>query len=117
MREGIAWDVSPCARPRRFQHERVRCERLTSEDGTVFWHGCFKAFGVDALVREFTLLFALSVPTDASDVSEDIAEPTSEDVAFIGRHRERFLDGIGEAVSGETEILEHDSRTRLRISG
>ena len=107
MREGIAWDVSACARPRRFQHERVRCERLSSEDGAVFWHGCFKAFGVDALVREFTLLFALSVPTHASDVSEDIAEPAAEDIAFIGRHRERFLDGIGEAVSGETEILKH----------
>ena len=107
MREGIAWGVSACARPRRFQHERVRRERLTSEDGTVFWHGCFKALGVDAFIRKFTILLTLPVPTNASDLSEDISEPASKDVAFIGRHPERFLDGIGEAVSGESEVLEH----------
>ena len=53
------------------------------------------------------MFFALSVLPDTRHVSEDISEPATEDVAFVGRHLERFLDSIGEAISGETEVWEH----------
>ena len=40
-------------------------------------------------------------------MSEDVSEPAAEDVAFIGGHLQRFLDGVGEAVACEAEVLEH----------
>ena len=86
----------------------MRCERLSAEHWAVIWDRCFKAFGVDAPVGELTLFLArVLCVTDAGDVSEDVSEPAAEDVAFVGRHLERFLDGVGEAVAREAEVLEH----------
>lgn len=44
---------------------------------------------------------------DASDIAEELSEPTAEDVRFEGWHLQRLLDGVGEAVVGESEVLEH----------
>ena len=48
-------------------------------------------------------------------MSEDVSEPAAEDVAFIGRHLQRFLDGVGEAVACEAEVLEHGGLLRIRL--
>ena len=85
-REGVAWDVLDFAGPGRFKHEGMRCVRLSSEDRTVLRHWRFKASGVDAFVREVTLVFALLLGTDADSVSEDVSKSASEDVAFVGWH-------------------------------
>ena len=93
----------------RFEDKRVRCERLTAEYRAVGGDGCFKAFGVDAAVRELALfLTRVLCAADAGDVAEDVSEPAAEDVAFVGWHLQRFLDGIGEAVACEAEVFEHD---------
>ena len=92
----------------RFEDKRVRCERLAAEHRTVVWNGCFKAFGVNTAVGELTLFLArVLCAADAGDVAEDVSEPAAEDVAFVGRHLQRFLDGVGEAVACEAEVLEH----------
>ena len=92
----------------RFEDKRVRCERLAAEHRTVGGDGGFKAFGVDAPIGELTLFLArVLCAADAGDVAEDVSEPTAEDVAFVGWHLQRFLDGIGEAVAREAEVLEH----------
>ena len=86
----------------------MRCERLAAEHRTVGWHRCFKAFGVDAAVGGLTLFLArVLCAADAGDVAEDISEPAAEDVAFVGRHLQRFLGGVGKAVLRESEVLEH----------
>ena len=94
----------------------MRCERLTAEHRTVGWDGCFKAFGVDAAVGKFALfLTRVFCPADAGDVAEDVSEPAAEDVAFVGRHLQRFLDSVGEAVAREAEVFEHGEGQRINI--
>ena len=85
----------------------MRCEGLTAEDGTAVGYRRFKAFGVDAPVWELTLCLTLGFTTDAGDVAEEIPESAAEDVAFVFWHLQGFLDGIGEAVACEAEVLEH----------
>ena len=86
----------------------MRCEGLAAEHRAVVWDGCFKAFGVDAAVGGLTLFLTRCLcPADAGDVSEDVSESAAEDVAFVGWHLERLLDGIGEAVARKAEVLEH----------
>ena len=51
------------------------------------------------------MLFALLRTADARNIAQDIPKTSSEDVAFIAWHSQRFLDGIGEAVSGKSEVL------------
>ena len=96
-----------------FEDKRVRCERLTAEHRTVVWDGGFKAFGIDAPVRELTLFLARFLcAADAGDVAEDVSESAAEDVTFVAWHLERFLDGVGEAVLREAEVLEHEDRVK-----
>ena len=96
----------------------MRCERLAAEHRTVGWDGCFKAFGVDAPIRELTLLLArVLCAADAGDVAEDVSESAAEDVAFVGWHLQRFLDGVGEAVACEAEIFEHYGRVGIILIG
>ena len=79
-----------------------------AEHRTVGWDWRFKAFGVDAPIWGLTLfLTRVLCAADAGDVAEDVSEPAAEDVAFVGRHLQRFLDGVGEAVACEAEVLEH----------
>ncbi len=85
----------------------MRCEGLSSEHRAIVWHGCFKAFGVDAPIWEYTLCFALLRAADAGDVAEDVSEPAAEDVAFMAWHLQGFLDGVCELVACEAEVLEH----------
>ena len=107
--EGIAWGVVLFRGAWRFEDKRVRCERLAAEHRTVVWNGCFKALGVDAAVGELTFFLARFFRVvNTSDIAEDVSEPAAEDVAFVGRHPQRFLDGVGEAVACEAEVLEHD---------
>ena len=86
----------------------MRCERLPAEHWTVVWDRGFKAFGVDASVWGLTFfLTRVLCAADAGDVAEDVSETAAEDVAFVGRHLQWFLDGVGEAVACEAEVLEH----------
>ena len=85
----------------------MRCVRLSSKDGNVLWHEGFKASGVDAFVWEMAVFFALLLGPDAGGLPEDVPESAAEDVAFVGRHLERFLDSVGEAVAREVEVFEH----------
>ena len=85
----------------------MRCKGLTSEDGAVRWHWGFKAFGVDTPIGVLTLFLALFRPSDAGDVAKEISESAAEDVAFVVWHLQRFMDGVGEAVASESEVLEH----------
>ena len=102
----------------RFEDKRVRCERLAAEHRAVGWDGCFKAFRVDAAVGKFALfLTRFLCPADAGDVAEDISESAAEDVAFVGRHLQRLLDGVGEAVACETEVLKHYGRVSIILIG
>ena len=94
----------------------MRCEGLSSEHRTVVWHGCFKAFGVDAPIWELAVCFALRFAADAGDVAEEVPEPAAEDVAFVCRHLQRFLDGVGESVACEAEVLEHNYVTNLLVT-
>ena len=105
--EGIPGCIVKLSGVRWFEDERVWGEGLTPEHGTIIGDWRFKAFGVDASVWELAQLLALSCIADACDVAQHIAEPTPEDVAFVLRHLQRFLDGIGEAVASKTEVLEH----------
>ena len=41
---------------------------------------------------------------------EDISKSAAEEVAFVLRESQRFLDSVGETVAGEAEILEHGSK-------
>ena len=82
-------------------------KRLTPEDMTVVRHWRFKAFGVDASIGKLALRLTVFRATDTGDVAQYIAEPAPENVAFVLRHLQRFLDGIGEAVACEAEVLEH----------
>ena len=107
--ESIAGCVFKFSGARRFEHKRMRCEGLSTEQWAVLWNGCFKAFGVDAPVWELTLFCARFFRlADASDVAQDITESAAEDVAFVVWHLQRFLDGVGEAVACESEVLEHE---------
>ena len=49
-------------------------------------------------------------------MSQDVSESAAEDVAFVGGHLQRFLDGIGEAVAREAEVLEHGFELSERIN-
>ena len=71
------------------------------------WHGCFKAFEVDAPIWELTPGLTFLCRADARNVSQRISEPTAEDIAFVPWHLQRFLDGIGEAVACKSEVLKH----------
>ena len=82
-------------------------KRLTSEDGTVVGHGGFKALGIHALSGKLTLIAASPLITDAGDFAQEISQLAAEDVAFVSRHRQRFLDSVGEAVACEAEVVEH----------
>lgn len=42
---------------------------------------------------------------DGRDMRLYISESAAEDVAFVGWHFERFLDGVGELIAGEAEVL------------
>ena len=86
----------------------MRCEGLTPENMTVIGDWRFKAFGVDTSIGKLALLLAVFRATDTCDVAQHITEPTPEDVAFVLRHLQRFLDGIGEAVASEAEVSEHE---------
>lgn len=85
----------------------MRCERLSTEHRAIVRDRRFKAFGVDASVWKLTPFFALLFTADAGDVAKDVSESAAEDVAFVVRHLQRFLDGVGEAVACEAEVLEH----------
>ena len=85
----------------------MRCKGLTAEHWTIGGNGCFKAFGVEASVWELTVFFALLLPSDTRNIAQDVPKPTAKDVAFVAWHLQRFLDGIGEAISGKSEVLEH----------
>ena len=52
---------------------------------------------------------------DAGDVAEEVSESAAEDVAFVGWHLQRFLDGVGESVLCEAEVLEHKWSLRVFI--
>ena len=80
---------------------------LASEDGTVVGDGGFKALGIYALPRELALIAASALIADAGDFAQDVSQLAAEDVAFVSGYRQRFLDGVGEAVAGETEVWEH----------
>ena len=86
----------------------MRSKRLTSEDGAIVGDGGFKAFGVNAPLWELTLLLTSPRTADAGDASQDISQSSTEDVALVSGHPQRLLDGVGEAVAGEAEVLEHD---------
>ena len=86
----------------------MRGKRLASEDRAIVKDGGFKAFGVDALPRKPTLVVAFSLIADTGDFSQEVSEPAAEDVAFVSGHLQRFTDGVGEAVAGETEVWEHN---------
>ena len=88
----------------------MRCEGLSTEHRAVVGDWGFKAFGVDASVLELALLFALLLTADTRDVPQDVSEPAAEDVAFVVWHLQRFLDGVGEAVLCEVEVLKHEYR-------
>ncbi len=45
---------------------------------------------------------------ETGDASQDISQSTTEDVALVSGHLQRLLDGVGESVAGESEVLEHD---------
>ena len=86
----------------------MRCEGLSSEHRTIVWNRGFEAFGVDAFLGILTFFLArFFCVADAGDVSEQVSESASEDVAFVRWHLEGFLDGVGEAVVGELEVFEH----------
>ena len=85
----------------------MRSKRLTSEDGAIVGDGGFKAFGVNAPLWELTLLLTSPRTADAGDASQDISQSSTEDVALVSGHPQRLLDGVGEAVAGEAEVLEH----------
>ena len=106
--ESLAWGVVLFLGAWRFEDKRVRCERLTTEHRTVGGDWGFEAFGVNAAIWELTLFLTRVLCTaDAGDVAKDITEPAAEDVAFVGRHLQLFLDGVGEAVLCEAEVLKH----------
>ena len=105
--KGIAGCVFEFSGAWRLQDERVRCEGLSTEHRAVVWYWGFKAFGVDAPVWELTLFFALLLTADTRNVPQDVSESAAEDVAFVVWHLQRFLDGIGESVACESEVLEH----------
>ena len=83
----------------------MRCEGLPAEHGTVVGDWGFKASGVDTPVWELTLLLTLLFTADTRNIPQDITESAAEDVAFVGWHLQRFLDGVGEAVLCESEVL------------
>ena len=83
-------------------------KRLASEDGTVVGDGGFQALGIHALTRELALIAASALIVDAGDFAQEGSQLAAEDVAFVSRHRQRFLDGVGEAVAGEAEVWEHN---------
>ena len=86
----------------------MRCERLSTEHRAVVWYWRFKAFGVDTSVWKLTLLLALLLTAGTRNIPQDVSESAAEDVAFVGRHPQRFLDGVCEAVAREAEVLEHE---------
>ena len=61
-----------------------------------------------------TGFFALSRLSDAGDVAEQVPESAAEDVAFVAGHLQRFLDGVGESVAGELEVIEHGAINSLQ---
>ena len=86
----------------------MRCERLAAEHRTIGGNWAFKTFGVDAAIWELTLFLArVLCAADAGDVPKDVSKPAAEDVAFGGWYLQRFLDGVGEAVLCEAEVLKH----------
>ena len=82
-------------------------KRLSSEDGTVFGDGGFKALGIHALPGKLTLIAATPLIVDAGDFAQEVSQLAAEDVTFVLWHRQRFTDGVGEAVVGEAEVWEH----------
>ena len=105
--EGIPRRIVAFPGARRFKDEWVGGKRLASEDGTVFGDGGFKALGIHALTRKLTLIAASPLIADAGDFAQDVSQLAAEDVAFVSRHRQRLLDGVGEAVACEAEVGEH----------
>ena len=59
------------------------------------------------------MVLTLLLGPNAGGLPEDVPESAAEDVAFVGGHLERFLDGIGEAVAREAEVLEHGQLNNL----
>lgn len=84
------------------------CEGLPSQHRAVIGYRRFKAFRVDAPVGELALCLAFCFTADAGDVAEEVSEPAAEDVAFVVGHLQGFMDGVGEAVACEFEVLEHE---------
>ena len=105
--KSVPRDVVQFSRVGRFEDEGMRGKRLASEEGAVVGDGGFKAFGINAFLRELALFLALTRRADAGDAAEDIAESAAEDVALVLRHPQRFTDGVGEPVACEAEVLEH----------
>ena len=114
--ESIAGGVVLFLGARRFKDKWVRCERLAAEHRTIGGNWAFKAFGVDTAVGELTLFLARVLrAADAGDVAEDVSEPAAEDVAFGGRHLQRFFDGVGEVIACKAEVLKHGFELFERI--
>ena len=106
--EGIPGCIVKLSGVRWFEDERVWGEGLTPEHGTIIGDWRFKAFGVDTSIGKLALRLAVFRATDTCNVAQYIAEPAPEDVAFVLWHLQRFLDGIGESVACESEVLEHE---------
>ena len=90
-----------------FEDKGVRSKRLTAEERAIVRHRGFKTSGVDASVGELALCIACLYIANTSDVAKRISESAAEGVAFILRESQRFSDGVGEAVAGKSEVLEH----------
>ena len=94
----------------------MRCEGLSSEHRAIVRHWRFKAFRVDTPLWELARFLARIRIAHAGDVAEDISESTAEDVAFVLWHLQRFLDGVSEAVTCETEVIEHGENCLSKTS-
>ena len=92
---------------RRFKDKGVRRKRLTAEERAILRHRRFKALGINALLRELARCLARICIANASDLAEGVSESAAEDIAFVLREFQRFLDSISEAIVGKAEVLEH----------
>ena len=69
--------------------------------------GVSKHWEYTHLPGKLALIAASALIADAGDFAQEVSQLAAEDVAFVLRHRQRFLDGVGEAVACEAEVGEH----------